>query len=207
MDPRPRAHQLPTLPERHLFRGAAKALAANDEQSGTNASGNSFLADPGSGASDKITAAVVRLTDKLMDGIRTEALIATGVLLVWVVVVLMGLGRALFLFCRRGKTRAEGGVSYAGDIDPQTIDHGHDNTTFDAFTAHRAAAPIGHQQSGFTVEKASPEAPAYEEGGNGRFAAFRNPMRALRETRAALDEKVGYAGQRSHQQGGMGGAL
>ena len=180
----------PLFPNDTFSQGAAKALSSNDESFGTNASGDSFLADPGSGASDKITEAVVRLIDKLTDGIRTEALIATGVFLIWVTVVLMGLGRVLFLFCRRDKTRAEGGASYAGDIDP----HNDRAATFDPFDANRA--PVGHQQSGFAAEKASPEAPAYEEGSGGRFQAFRNPMRAIRDTRAAFDEKVGYAGQR-----------
>lgn len=76
----------------------------------------SFLASPGSEATDKITSAVERVTRHIAEAIRTEAIISSCILLVWFIVVLLGLGRALFLGCKRSKSRAEGGPSFAGDI-------------------------------------------------------------------------------------------
>jgi hypothetical protein len=151
----------PLFPDDVFSAGASKALNASDDSTGTNASGDSFLAAPDSSATDAITAAVVDLVDKLRDGIRTEALIATGILMVYVIVVLMGFARILWRMARRGQLRGNGGVSYAGDID----------------TSNMAQQPVGH--TAFVMAdrpgKASP-APAYEERGNHAFTSFEEPL-------------------------------
>jgi len=67
----------------------------------------------------------VRLTNYLEEGIRTEAIISTCVVLVWVLIVLFGLIRALTLFYGRDKNRGEGGMPYTVDRD----DHGFENVS------------------------------------------------------------------------------
>jgi len=76
----------------------------------------SFLSSPGSVASDDITNAVVKVTNKLQEAIRQEAIISACVVLVWVIIMLMGLVYVLFAMMRQDKTRGEGGpVGYTGD--------------------------------------------------------------------------------------------
>jgi hypothetical protein len=92
-----------------LSLGAAASL--------TNSSGaDSFLSSPGSVSSDDITAAVVELTNTVASGILDEVIISTCLVGAWVLVVLIGLTRALIGMLGRDKTRAEGGpVGYTGD--------------------------------------------------------------------------------------------
>jgi hypothetical protein len=85
----------------------------------TNASTDptsSFLSSPGSVASDDITNAIVKVTDKLQEAIRQEAIISVFVVLVWVLIMVMGLVYVLFAMMSRDKTRGEGGpVGYTGE--------------------------------------------------------------------------------------------
>ncbi|RDW82206.1 hypothetical protein BP6252_03318 [Coleophoma cylindrospora] len=83
----------------------------------TNSSSTeSFLSSPGSVASDDITSAIVGVANYLQDGIRTEALISTALVCIWLFIVLIGLMRVLIAMLGREKTRAEGGpVGYTGD--------------------------------------------------------------------------------------------
>ena len=91
--------------------GAAASLASDNKDKT-----ESFLASPGTEATDKITKAVARVTTHIEDAIRTEAILSLFIVLVWFLVVLIGLVRALYLAFKRTKTRGEGGPSYAGDI-------------------------------------------------------------------------------------------
>jgi hypothetical protein len=76
----------------------------------------SFLSSPGSVASDDITNAVVKVTNKLQEAIRQETIISACVVLVWVIVMLIGLARVVYAMMSRDKTRGEGGpVGYTGD--------------------------------------------------------------------------------------------
>lgn len=103
--------------------GAVTSIASDNPQKS-----DSFLASPGDTTTDKISEAVVRLTNHIEDGIRTEALISTCIILVWVLIVLFGLGRALILFFGRDKNRGEGGVAYTVNRDDngfETVDIGH----------------------------------------------------------------------------------
>jgi len=105
----------PLFPNDTFSAGASAAINGNATTAqGTN---NSFLADPGDSASDKITQAVLSLADKLAAGIRTEALLATALLLLYLFVCACGLAYVAFAALRRTRGRAEGGPSYAGDID------------------------------------------------------------------------------------------
>ncbi|MCJ1476506.1 plasma membrane fusion protein prm1 [Lambiella insularis] len=110
---------LPLFPNDTFSLGAAASLASSSSSSSN--SSDSFLAAPQTATADAISNAVTYVVDKLADAIRTEALISTVLLLLWLLLVLLGLCRALFLACKRDKNRAEGGPSYAGDIplEPQ----------------------------------------------------------------------------------------
>lgn len=98
--------------------GAAASIASDNPQKT-----DSFLSAPGDTASDHISEAVVRLTDRLGDGIRTEALISTCIILIWVLIVLSAIGRALTLFFGRDKHRGEGGVAYTVNRDVNGFEH------------------------------------------------------------------------------------
>jgi hypothetical protein len=94
----------PLMPNDTFSIGAVASIAG-DQQADA-----SFLATPGDEASDKISSAVARFINKLEEAIKTEAIISTFVLLVWVIVVLIGIVRALTLWYGRDKTRGEGGA-------------------------------------------------------------------------------------------------
>ena len=149
--------------------GAAASIAKGNKNSG-----ESFLAAPGSQATDKITSAVAKVTSHLEDSIRTEAIISTCIILVWLIVVLMGLARAAFLACRREKTRGEGGPSSAGDI-PLT----------ETARPYSRAAPAYEPRAA----PAPPNLPRYDD-----------PPETLRHDPLReddwQDQKLGYAGER-----------
>ncbi|MCJ1486473.1 plasma membrane fusion protein prm1 [Schaereria dolodes] len=162
----------PLLPNNTFTLGAAASIASNN----TNSS-DSFLASPGSAASDKISNAVIIVTDHISDAIRTEALISTTILLIWLLLVLIGLFRALFLMSKRDKSRGEGGPSFAGDIPLET-------------QRPMSSAPAYEPPQGAAANL---------------FPSFGAPMatRNMRESRYSGDEevwqdqKLGFAGLRS----------
>jgi hypothetical protein len=104
----------------------------------TNSSATeSFLSSPGDVASDDITNAIVKVANKLQSAIEQEAIISGGLVLLWVLVMLIGLCRALFVMASRDKTRGEGGqVSYTGDrrgpLSPRSPNR-HNESTFPQF--------------------------------------------------------------------------
>jgi len=76
----------------------------------------SFLSSPGDVSGDDITNAIVKMSDKLQQQIRTEVIISSTLVACWVLIVLIGLFSALFMKMVRDKTRAEGGaVRFTGD--------------------------------------------------------------------------------------------
>ena len=96
--------------------GAAASIA--DTSPGKGAS-ESFLANPGGEATDKITHAVAKVTRHIANNIRTEAIISTGLLLVWLTIVLLAIARAVWLALRSDKNRAEGGLAVSDAIPPE----------------------------------------------------------------------------------------
>jgi HAMP domain-containing protein len=97
------------------FRNDTLSLGAAASLTNSSAS-ESFLASPDSVSSDDITAAVVKLTNKMLEAIQDEAFIAGCLVGIWLLIVLIGLTRALIGMFGRDKTRAEGGpVGYTGD--------------------------------------------------------------------------------------------
>jgi hypothetical protein len=90
--------------------GAVASIASN------SSSTDSFLSSPGDVASDSITSAIVKMSNKLAEQIKTEAIISAALVGIWVLVVLIALARVLYASLLRDKTRAEGGpVGYTGD--------------------------------------------------------------------------------------------
>ena len=167
--------EFPLLNNNTFSLGAAASIAGSNSSSSTN----SFLATPGSDHQDQVTNAVVKVAQHLADGIRTEAIISTCILLLWVIIVLCGVARALYLAFTTEKVRAEGGPSYAGDI------------------------PI-ENRSRNTMYSTSGPAPAYEprQGNPTAFPSFGQPMgRSARtsdvsEEEEYPDEKAGFGGLR-----------
>lgn len=157
----------PLFPKDTFVKGAAAAI---DKDNKTTA--ESFLASPGSATADKVTGALAKVIKHLEDGIRTEAIISTCVILIWLIVVLIGLGRALYLSCQRDKTRGEGGLANSRDI-PMTN----------------------------SVRPFSTAAPAYESHMSNHFPSFsRNvtePTTASNQDDEWHDQKLGYAGERA----------
>ncbi|MCJ1288612.1 plasma membrane fusion protein prm1 [Xylographa carneopallida] len=154
--------------------GAAASIAGNSSSSnGTD----SFLANPGASTSDAISDTVTTVTTHLADAIRTEALIATTLLALWLLVVFLGLARALFLAAKRDKPRAEGGPSYAGDIELEPP---------------RRAHSVAHQPPAY--EDPHPASPAARFAGRGERPRDANPFD---DENAWQDQKLGFAGERA----------
>ncbi|KAK0104025.1 plasma membrane fusion protein prm1 [Cadophora gregata f. sp. sojae] len=112
--------------------GAAASVASDSDST------DSFLSSPGSVASDDITSAVLKVSLKLQEAIKEEAFISLALIGVYVLIVLIGLGRVLFGLLGRDKTRAEGGPSFTGDnralMSPRSPNRG-DMSKFPAFGA------------------------------------------------------------------------
>jgi len=83
----------PLLPNDTFSAGAKSAISG----SSNSTNGTSLLASAQASAGDGIDAAVTRLTQKLESSIRTEAYISLAVVGVWVVLLLIALGRAAYL--------------------------------------------------------------------------------------------------------------
>lgn len=105
-------HAKVTLP---LFANDTFSLGAKDSLD-DDSSLNTFLASPSSGTTDEVSGAVEKVVNWLHNNIILEALISTGILLVYVIVVLMGVTRTLAAMAIPDKTRAEGGpMGFTGE--------------------------------------------------------------------------------------------
>jgi hypothetical protein len=102
----------PLMPNDTFSLGAVASIA------GEQSADQSFLATPGDAASDKISSAIVRVTESLYDGIKTETIISAFVTMLWFVIVLIGIIRAMLLWFSRDKTRGEGGAPNLDAISP-----------------------------------------------------------------------------------------
>ena len=159
----------PLFPNNVFAIGSNQTIASN----GTNSADGGMLgASAEADATDAVAGALTKVTDHLADAIRTEALISTTVLLIWVFIVLCGLFRAIFLSFKHDKIRGEGGPSYGNDI-PLEMQR--------PVSAAPAYTPPGTEPSR-------------------QFAAFLYPMGthpANRDQGDGQDQKLGFAGQRS----------
>lgn len=100
-----------------LFANDTFSLGAKESVEG-DSDLTSFLASPSSVTTDEVSGAVERVTNWLHDNLIQEALISTGILLVYVIVVLIGVMRTLVGVALPDKGRAEGGTQYTGEKRP-----------------------------------------------------------------------------------------
>ncbi|EGR45882.1 uncharacterized protein TRIREDRAFT_67472 [Trichoderma reesei QM6a] len=94
-----------------LFPNDTFSAGANSSVAGDSGLG-SFLASPSSASSDEISGAVGHVTGWLHKNLVQEALISTGIFLVYVIVVLIGVIRMLVGMSAQDRGRAEGGIRY-----------------------------------------------------------------------------------------------
>jgi hypothetical protein len=171
---------LPQLPNNTFSIGATSSVNTGD----------SFLSDPGSTTSNQITEVVSDVIDKLKDGIETEAKISAILVLLWLLLVLMGVFRALMLCAKRERVRGNGGgqegVVPGGPIEPVAF-HTTSNTTV-ASNNNAAIMTGGLSASNSTrgIEQAVHMDPPHEN----------NPY-------DYEDQKVGYAGERDYSSAAM----
>ena len=161
----------PGLANNTFSLGAVASIASDNPNPS-----DSFLSAPSSEATDKISNAVVRMTNHIKSAIRIEAIISTFVLLIWVLIVVIGMLRALTLWFGRDKTRGEGGPSYAREEFAGT------SRPFSPSPAYESTRPEEAHASAF---------PAFEASDPG---LKRGPSDSSDE--AWQDQKLGFAGQR-----------
>lgn len=136
-------------------------------------SDDQFLASPNTKAQDDITEALADMVRKIESGIRSEALISTATLIVWVIIVLMGCARAASLIVIRDKTRAEGGRQFYNRSPAKDGSVYHSNHV-DKFSSTTPAAPSYEDATGPEPEviEARSEGlhlPAFALGGPGKL--------------------------------------
>lgn len=166
----------PLLPNDTFSRGAQSSIS-----DGSNPS-DSFLADAGDETSNKVSEVVTSVINKLYDALRVETLIATCILLLWVIIALMGVIRAMALWWGRDRNRGEGG-GHAMDTIPHHPAPAPDSSGATFTDVPLTAIPKGTLGSINAVPQY--ETPA--ESSSARGASEFN------------DEKLGFAGQRNYQ--------
>jgi hypothetical protein len=104
----------PLFPNDTFSQGASDSIHGDSELT-------SFLATPASVTTDEISGAVDHVVKALRNSIIQEALISTMLLLVYVLIVLIGVLRAMAGMVGRDKTRGEGGQRYV--TGTEAVDH------------------------------------------------------------------------------------
>ncbi|ROT38597.1 hypothetical protein SODALDRAFT_333203 [Sodiomyces alkalinus F11] len=99
---------LPQFPDNMFSNGAQDSIEGDSDLT-------TFLATPSSVTTDEVTGAVQRVADRLRTHIIQEVLISTGILLIYVIIVLVGVIRALVGMATPDKGRGEGGMRYTTD--------------------------------------------------------------------------------------------
>ncbi|KAJ4286573.1 plasma membrane fusion protein prm1 [Collariella sp. IMI 366227] len=143
-----------------LFSNDLFSQGANDSVNGESDM-KSFLASPASVTTDEITDAVHSVISKLEHSLIQEALISTGLLLVYLIVVLVGVVRALVAAATREKTRAEGGEQYGIKAAGPPSSRSSNDISSIGLDANRGEDPFADQQQVYlgTVKSERP-APA-----------------------------------------------
>ena len=175
----------PLLANNTFSLGAAASIASDDPKKT-----ESFLANPGDAATDKITSVMNKVIARIADAIRLEAIISSFVILLYAIVVFSGVARAIFLLFRRDKLRGEGGATHAGDIP---------------MTDRRLSGAIPPPM----YERSAPKIPAApttrENPFSDRFAGGHqthgndpsSPEYYHEDDEESQDRKLGFAGQRT----------
>ncbi|KAI5456293.1 hypothetical protein BGZ63DRAFT_90575 [Mariannaea sp. PMI_226] len=106
-----------------LFDNDTFSAGANQSISG-NSDLNTFLASPSSVTTDEVSGAVQSVITWLHNNIIQDVLISSGLLLLYVIVILIGVTRTLAGMATPEKSRAEGGMRYNGEDRPETAQRG-----------------------------------------------------------------------------------
>ncbi|KAH6888734.1 hypothetical protein B0T10DRAFT_60931 [Thelonectria olida] len=101
-----------------LFDDDTFSAGANSSISG-DSDLNTFLSSPSSVTTDEVSGAVESVITWLHNNLIQDALISTGLLLLYCIVVLLGVTRTLAGMATPDKGRAEGGTRYTEDEQPQ----------------------------------------------------------------------------------------
>jgi hypothetical protein len=178
---------IPMLPNNTFTVGAAASIADN-----SSSSSSSFLSSPGATTSDQISEVVVKVTNKLQNGIQTEAIISSVIVLCWVMLVLIGVIRALTLCCIRERTRGEGGGPVvAGAAEPIDLP---------IMTAGAHAMDYNTEKRGVPYENGIEEEASYQDQKLG-FAGQRDYSSAINR-KPVMPERgssyVEYVGDEKH---------
>jgi hypothetical protein len=102
----------PLLSNDTLTGGAILSKAGPEEKQ--------FFDDPSSITQNDVATAVTKVGDKIMKGIRQEALISTMILVAWLIVFLSGLIYTLVKLSQHHELRGNGGNEYGATSAPQT---------------------------------------------------------------------------------------
>lgn len=169
----------PLLPNDTFSRGAADSINSSDAS-------DSFLADAGDETSNKITEVVYKVISALEKALLIEVIIASCILLVWVINAMFGILRALTLFWGRDKNRGEGGPA-----PPHSRPNPGSGPDTNGFTDVPLTTLPSHRDSEETAARSQP-APRYE------VATSQGSSAAVVSSDSEYpDEKVGFAGQRN----------
>jgi hypothetical protein len=103
-----------------LFPNDTFSAGANSSLSGDSGL-NNFLASPSSVSTDEVSGSVNHVTNWLHSNLVQEALMSTGIFLVYVIIVLIGVIQTLVGMATHERGRAEGGIRYP------TMDQMHSN--------------------------------------------------------------------------------
>ncbi|KAH7399111.1 hypothetical protein DE146DRAFT_522128 [Phaeosphaeria sp. MPI-PUGE-AT-0046c] len=118
------------------------ALAAKSDSD----SAAELLADPNGKAADEITEAVNYVIEKMMSGIRTEALISTTLILIWLFIAIGGyIYASTQLFRRDPYISRAYAIDSTIDAEPKAVTAGYDT-----------AAPPSYVANDYNVNKAAP---------------------------------------------------
>lgn len=172
----------PLFPANMYSLGAAASI-------NSSAPGAHFLANPKSSASDEISAAVVKLVNHIQDGIRTEAIISTCIVLIWFIIVFVGLARAAWLFYS-----GQGSTVYHDSDSVMSESHHPLNSTTVFETKHEESRAPSYER---TVSAPLDRGNQYK---GAPYTLNPRPFPTVEVTppdSSPTDEKVGYAGARS----------
>ncbi|KAJ9619280.1 plasma membrane fusion protein prm1 [Taxawa tesnikishii (nom. ined.)] len=189
----------PLLPNDTFSIGTAQKLA-------TNGPNNALLATgPGDEAADKISDAVLHVTNALFKAVRQEAIISACVLLIWVMIALVGIFRSGILLWKGG----DEGVYHPGQA-PDAVGEKHEKDGLDGFfpageSHEMRRVPTYEQATSPTYEEATREPgdhSANRYNGQAYTLAPRPfPTFGLQPATSPIlssgfhpDEKIGFAG-------------
>jgi flagellar basal body-associated protein FliL len=145
---------LPLFPNDTFSMGAKDSIEGDSDL-------NTFLASPSSVTTDEVSGAVGTVTDWLNDNLVKEALISTGILLVYVIVVLLGVARMLATMAMSDKGPADGGSHYTGEDRPPLSPRSEQRSwERDEFYGNRSTVETGYEMTGAAGAEKGP-APAY----------------------------------------------